>query len=193
MPRSAPIQSSFAGGELSTLAQGRVKDPRYLSGLAVSERYLPGIQESLIRKPGSKYIATAKHAQYTRMVPFELSTTLSFMIEMGAEYFRFHTNEAPVGAPYEVAHPFLLADLPSVRYFQNEKDIYFLHPSYAPRKLTYTNSTSWALTTVAFQDGPYLSKNTTATTMQVNGVGPTGITLTASAVTGINGGGRILG
>ena len=54
------------------------------------------------------------------------------------------------------------------------------HPNHDARKLERTGHTAWTLTQIAFTDGPYLSQNTTATTITPSGT--TGsITLTASA------------
>jgi hypothetical protein len=55
-------------------------------------------------------------------------------------------------------------------------------------KLSRTGHTSWSLTDVDFLEGPYLDANISTTTisMSAHTVG-TGRTLTASAVTGVNG------
>ena len=49
----------------------------------------------------------------------------------------------------EVATPYAATDLFDLKFAQNGADLYIVHPSHAPRKLTYTSSTSWALTTHA--------------------------------------------
>lgn len=80
---------------------------------------------------------------------------------------------------YEIATPYLEADLFQVQFVQSADTMYFVHPSYAPRKLTRTGHTSWTLTTVTFIDGPYQDDNITATTMNPSVSTGTG-TLTAS-------------
>lgn len=94
---------------------------------------------------------------------------------------------ALTGTIYEIPAPYATADLSNLRYAQSADVLYLLHPDYIPRKLTRTGHTAWTLSLIDFQDGPYLATNSTATTMAASGA--TGsVTLTASAVTGINGG-----
>jgi len=88
---------------------------------------------------------------------------------------------------YELSHPYLEADIPQVRKVQSNDVLYLVHPSYTPRKLERTGHTSWTLTEIAFQDGPYLPSNTTATTLALSATSGS-VTVTASAVTGINNG-----
>ena len=60
--------------------------------------------------------------------------------------------------------------------------LYISHPNYAPRKLTRTSHTAWTLTKIAFEHGPYLDENVTATTITSNATSGN-VTLTASANT----------
>ena len=50
------------------------------------------------------------------------------------------------------------------------------------RKLSRTGHTSWTLTEIDFTDGPYLSENTTSTTLTPSGTSGS-INITASAST----------
>jgi hypothetical protein len=98
-----------------------------------------------------------------------------------------YTSGGAVAEIYEIATPYLTADLPTLKFTQSADTLYIRHPSYNRRKLTRSAHTSWTLSTMATSDGPYLSTNTTATTLTPGSfaVG-TGVTLTASAITGIN-------
>ena len=60
--------------------------------------------------------------------------------------------------------------------------MYIVHESHEPTKLTRTGHTSWSITDVDFEKGPYLDQNTTSTTLTSSAttVG-TGRTLTASS------------
>ncbi|UOF83066.1 phage stabilization protein [Caudoviricetes sp.] len=96
---------------------------------------------------------------------------------------------------YTVTTTYATADLFQLKFTQSADILYISHPLYAPRKLTRTGHTSWTLSQITFLDGPYLSTNTTTTTLTPSGgapdafsAGSTGVTLTASAVTGINDG-----
>ena len=89
---------------------------------------------------------------------------------------------------YEVASPYLEADLFDVQVAQSADVLYIAHPRYATRKLSRTSHTSWTLEVIDFQDGPYLNTNTTTTTLTPSAATGTGITVTASSIVGINGG-----
>lgn len=90
------------------------------------------------------------------------------------------------GTIYEIPTTYLEADLPQLSFVQSADILYIFHGSYAPRKLSRSGHTSWTITEIDWIDGPYLDTNTATTTLTPSGT--TGsITITASAVTGING------
>lgn len=101
--------------------------------------------------------------------------------------FGTYTAGGTVEEHYTVTTPYLEADLFTLKFTQSADVLYVAHPSYAPRKITRTAHTAWTVTTIDFLDGPYLNVNATGTTITLSGT--TGsVTVTASAVTGINGG-----
>ena len=89
---------------------------------------------------------------------------------------------------YQIASPYLEADLFNLYVTQNADTLYIWHDDYKERTLTRSSDTSWTLATTVLIDGPYLSENTTTTTMTPSAATGAGVTLTASAVTGINAG-----
>ena len=98
-----------------------------------------------------------------------------------------YTSGGTVAKIYEVATPYLTADLTALRFVQSADVLYIFHPSYQTRTFTRTAHTSWTLATLETEDGPYLAENTTATTLTPSATSGN-ITITASAVTGINDG-----
>lgn len=97
-----------------------------------------------------------------------------------------YSSGGTVSEIYEVAMPYQDTEVFDLKFTQSADILYITHPTYAPRKLTRTGHTSWTLTTIDFLDGPYLSTNTTTTTLSPSAASGTGVTLTASAITGIN-------
>ena len=89
---------------------------------------------------------------------------------------------------YEIATSYTAAQVFDLKFTQSADVMYITHPLHEPTKLTRTAHTSWTIAEVDFQIGPFLDTNTTATTLTTSAttVG-TGRTLTASAITGING------
>ncbi len=99
-----------------------------------------------------------------------------------------YVSGGTVAKVYEVAHSYSFSEFFDVKYTQSADVLYLTHPSHPPRKLSRTAHTAWTLTDIDFLDGPYLATNTTSTTLTPSAFAPgTGVTLTASAVTGING------
>lgn len=90
---------------------------------------------------------------------------------------------------YEISSPFTESMLYDIQFTQSADVMYIVQETLEPRKLSRTGHTSWTLSTVEFQNGPYLDDNETTTTFTSNHatVG-TGRTLTASSTTGINDG-----
>ena len=98
-----------------------------------------------------------------------------------------YTSGGTWSRPYEITTPYVLADIPDIKFAQSADTLYLVHGTYAPRKLTRTAHTAWTLEEIVFLDGPYMDENTTATTLTPSAAGPgPGITVTASSVTGIN-------
>ena len=90
---------------------------------------------------------------------------------------------------YEISTPYLTAELFDIKYAQSADVMYITHPNHEVEKLSRTGHTSWTLSDVDFTKGPMQDANTTDTTLNPgqSAVG-TGISLVASAVTGINSG-----
>lgn len=89
---------------------------------------------------------------------------------------------------YQVTTTYAEADLADIRIVQSADTLYILHPDFPPATLTRVSATSWTLADITFLDGPYEATNTTATTLTPTAATGSGVTLTASATTGINGG-----
>lgn len=91
-------------------------------------------------------------------------------------------------APVEIDAPWIESDLFQVEGPQSADVLYLFHGLRPTYKLLRFGHTSWSLVQVAWQDGPYLPVNETATTLTPGSASGVGVTVTASATTGINGG-----
>ena len=181
MPRAAPLQSNFNGGELSPLAKARVTLDQYKTSLDTCLNFLPMVQGPLTKRPGTNYVAPVKtESAVTRLQRFEFSTTQAYVLEFGNLYMRVYRNHGQVLA-YELATPWLTADLMALKFAQSADTLYVAHPLYRSQSITRTADNAWSISPqFSVSDGPYLNQNTTATTLAPSGV--TGaITITASA------------
>lgn len=176
MARVSPIITSVNAGELSPQLYGRVDVEKYASGCRKMENFVPLVHGPARRRPGTYFVAEVKNsAKAVRMIPFEFSITQAYTLEFGDQYIRFYKDQGQIesgGAAYEIASPYLEADLAGIKYAQDADTMYLVHPLYAPRKLTRTGHTSWTLSLVDFNNGPYLDEQTwniTGNDLVVNG------------------------
>ena len=91
---------------------------------------------------------------------------------------------------FEISTTYTSAQLFDLQFAQSADVMYIVHEAHEPAKLSRTGHTSWTLTDVDFgATGPYLDANTTTTTLTpASSSTGSGVDITASAVTGINGG-----
>jgi hypothetical protein len=163
------------------------------SGAKTLENFLVHPQGAATRRVGTQFIAEVKSsAAKTRLIPFEFSTTQTYILEFGNNYIRFFKDKGQIlsgGSAYEISSPYLTAELFDIKFAQSADVMYITHPNHEVMKLSRTGHTAWTLAEVEFTDGPYLATNTTTTTLTPASASVgTGVNITASAVTGINGG-----
>lgn len=90
-------------------------------------------------------------------------------------------------AAVELVTPYTTAELAALKVAQTADVMYIYHPDHATMKLERRGHTTWSLVEVAWEDGPWLDQNDTATTFTPAATTGFGITVTATSVTGING------
>ena len=195
MARVAVQLTNFTGGELSPRLDGRNDLAKYPTGLKTLENFVVFPHGSVARRSGTQFVAEVKDStKKTRLIPFEFSTTQTYMLEFGNQYIRFYKDNGQIlsGSPavaYEISSPYLEAELFDIKFAQSADVMYICHPNHAVRKLARTAHTSWTLTEVEFIEGPFLDTNITTTTFTSSDHTPgTGRTITASSTTGINSG-----
>lgn len=93
MANTRTLQRSFAGGEVSPEMFGRIDDVKYQSGAALMRNFIAAPQGPAENRPGFSFVREAKDStKKTRLIPFTFSTTQTMVLEIGAGYFRFHTQ-----------------------------------------------------------------------------------------------------
>ena len=184
MPRTTLALTSFVSGELGSKLDGRTDFAKYNTGAKTLQNFLVHPQGSATRRVGTQFIAEVKDStKKTRLIPFEFSTTQTYILEFGDQYMRVYKDKGQVlssGSPFEISTPYLEAELFDIKFAQSADVLYICHPNHAVRKLSRTGHTAWTLTEIEFTNGPYLVQNSTATTITPSATTGTG-TLTASA------------
>lgn|SRR5574341_16558 len=106
-------------------------------------------------------------------------------VNVNSSSYNDYTSGGTVSKIFEISSPYSETDLENIRIVQSADVLYILHPNFAPRTLIRVSALSWTLSTILFTDGPYDTENQTATTLTPSATSGS-ITITASAVTGIN-------
>lgn len=179
MPRAAPLLSSFNAGELSPNLEGRAELSKYGAGAKTMENFIPIVQGPAKRRAGTRFVAEVKDStKRTWLVRFEFNTQQGYVLEFGDQYIRFYTQHGQVisgGSPYEIATPWLSADLTNadgtfgLRFTESNDVVYICHQNYAPRKLSRSGPTSWSIATLVPTNGPFKIINTSASTVYASG------------------------
>lgn len=181
--------SNFTAGELSPRLKGRIDLAKYFSGLDTALNMVMMPQGGTTRRPGTLYCADVKdQAHPPRLVRFVFSTVQAYVLEFSNLNVRVYMNDAQVlsgGLPVDIVVPYTTADLAALKFTQSADTLFIVHPNYPPATLTRSSHVAWTYAVTQFRDGPYLDVNTTDTTITPSGTSGS-ITLTASAVTGIN-------
>ena len=191
MARVAVQLTNFTGGELSPRLDGRNDLAKYPTGCKTLENMIIYPHGSAARRSGTQYVAEVKDStKETRLIPFEFSTTQTYILEFGDQYIRFYKDNGQIlsgGSAYEISSPYLEAELFDIKYAQSADVMYLCHPNHPVKKLARTGHTSWTLTSVDFTNGPFMDHNieTTTITASHTNAGQTG-TLTLSSTTGVN-------
>ena len=191
------ITMSFAGGEVTPEFWGQISDAKFQTGLATCRNMLVLPHGPVANRPGFAYVNTVKTpSKKTRVIPFTYSTTQTMVLEFGDQSIRFHTQGATLlngGSPYEVATPYLEADLFDLHFVQSADILTIVHPNYAPRELKRLGALNWTLTAISFVSSlstpgaPTVTPTGAGSTVYnyvVTSVGATGLEESAASASG---------
>lgn len=91
------IQTAFHTGELAPSLYARVDLAKYHSAAALLENFYVDYRGGASSRPGTKYILQAyKSATAVRLIPFQASFTVNYVLEFGDQYIRFFNNGSPI-------------------------------------------------------------------------------------------------
>jgi hypothetical protein len=97
---SRVIQPNFSKGEVSPTIYGRVDSDAYKEALATARNTVVHSYGGISNRAGTVFIGPVKdHAATPRLIPFQFSTTDSYMLEFGNLYMRVIRNNAYVTEP----------------------------------------------------------------------------------------------
>ena len=163
MPVLHQLQPSFNNGEISPLLYDRVDFQKFVSSVKSGKNMFVHPQGGMSNRAGTVMLAQAKD-EVVRLIPFEFSSTETYVIEFGNGYCRFFTTNGQVvveeevegqtvQVPYEIESPFSTADLDKIRYCQSG-DVMYLAWGGKPKTLTRYGHTQWAFADYNNVNGP---------------------------------------
>ncbi len=161
--KATVLMNNFTRGDISPLVENRTDLTFYYNAASRLENFVILPYGGITKTPGTRFVAEVKNsAKKVRLIPFQFNTDQAYILEFGDGYIRFYMNGGRIesgGNPYEIASPYTEADLFDIQYAQSADVMYLVHKKYAPRKLSRTGHTSWTLTIVDFQWGPFMPPN----------------------------------
>ena len=116
MPVTRTFAKAFAGGEISPEMFGRIDDQKYQAGAAKLLNFVAKPQGPAENRPGFAFVNEVKDStKKTRLLSFTFSTVQTMVIEMGDQYFRFHTQGQTLnysnGAAWNNATAYTVGDI----------------------------------------------------------------------------------
>src|SRR5229473_3363187 len=161
------IQPSFNSGEWAPALNARVDLAKYHSGAALLRNFFVDYRGGATTRPGTKYVLQTRLTSTVRILPFQASFTVTYILEFGQGYVRFFNNAAPVleaaktisnitqanpavvtstaHRVYTITSPYQASELAGLKFVQNVNQLYICHPNYPPYVLTLNSATNWTL------------------------------------------------
>lgn len=163
MTRTSPPQVAFNAGEIDRLLHARFDYQRFQTGMDTCRGYLPLPQGGFTRAPGTTYLGEPKAAACV-LVPFQFASDDAVVLEFTPGFMRVWRYGQPVlkadlTGPYELATPFGVNDLPSLRWVQSADVIYLVDGRNPPQRLARFALNSWTISAQILETGPFRVQN----------------------------------
>ena len=159
------LKNDFTGGIMSPRLYGRYNSAPYQNGCMKLKNFAIMPQGGITRRPGTRLKNTPDHTQTperaalagSRLIPFCLSTTMNFIIELGNNCLRVWRQDADqlmrftigstvyttltVSQLTDVTSLYTTAEAEQVQYAQDYEHLYIAHRNHKPLVITYSEVT----------------------------------------------------
>lgn len=142
-------QTNFTAGELSPLVYGRSDLQAYYNGARRISNFYVSTAGGVVFRNGTQFVQQSANNNKPFLYKFQFSDVQAYMLEFTDGNIRIFRNRGVVtsgGSPVDVVSPYKEEDLFELKFAQDARELYIVHPRYHPRKLTRTSNTSWTLT-----------------------------------------------
>lgn len=156
------LQPSFASGELAPALYARVDLAKYQTGLKLCSNFYVMPYGGVRNRPGMVFVNESKDsAKRARLIPFQFNDQQTYVLEFGDQYMRVYKDGGIVvyasgpsaGQVFELATPYLEANLFDLNFTQSADVMTLVHPSYEPRELSRLDHDNWTLSVISFVPG----------------------------------------
>ena len=173
MSRATSIQTNFTTGEVDPLLNSRIDINQYYNGLDKARNILIQPQGGAIRRPGLEYVSeipsAANPSSGCRLVPFEFSTTQSYMLLFVNNRMYVYkdkdlvTNINGSGNDY-LTTTIASAYIPTMDYAQSADTLIVVHEDMNPVEITRgASDSSWTISNISFEYIPQYAFTLTTT------------------------------
>ena len=194
MSRVTSFQSNFTTGEIDPLLRSRTDIKQYYNGLSAATNVLVQPQGGVTRRPGLQFVGTIPSASNPqsgcRLVPFEFSTTQSYMLLFVNNRMYVYKNGVLQTGINGGSNDYLVtsigsANIGTMNWTQSADTLIIVQEDMAPKKIVRGGSHStWTISDISFDFTPKYAftlstsePSGTVTPSAVDG----NVTLTASA------------
>lgn len=186
----------FNTGLISPEAEARSDIQQYGYACRQLTNMTPRVVGGASRRGGSVFVREVRQTNAGEklpalLVPFTVSKTVSYMLELSDFHLRVYHNHEVVrnedGSVYEVTTPYFIDDLfdedgsSRLSYLQVNDVMYFCHEKYPVQKLSRYGETDWRFEGLVIDDGPFARENTNEKKV-LKSSGETGIVTITSEV-----------
>lgn len=194
MSRAITVQTNFTTGEIDPLLRARTDIGQYNNGLDKARNVTIQPQGGIERRQGLQFIkeipSAASPEDGVRLIPFEFSTTQSYMLLFTHNRLYIYKNKVLLTNINGSGNDFLTTAIPSTKvstidFAQSFDTLVLVHEDLTPFKLARGGSdTTWTISAITFEHVPFHAfststsePSTTVTPSAVDG----SITITAGS------------
>src|SRR5210317_50974 len=161
MSRAVTLQSNFTTGEIDPLLKSRIDINQYYNGLDKARNVLIQPQGGVVRRPGLEYVDTipsaASPSNGVKLVPFEFSTTQSYMLLFVNNRMYVYKDKELVTNINGSGNDYLTTTIASsylanMDYAQSADTLIVVHEDMAPKSITRgASDSSWTISNISFE------------------------------------------
>ena len=186
MSRAVTIQSNFTTGEIDPLLKSRIDINQYYNALETARNVLIQPQGGIERRPGLQFLfeipSAANPQDGMKLVPFEFSTTQSYMLLFVHNRMYIFKNKELVTNINSSGNDYLTTTISSTTlatmdFTQSADTLIVVQEDMAPKKIVRgATHSDWTISDITFEHTPFFAFTLSTTTINQ--------TITPSAVDG---------